>query len=81
MCRRITSNIVELFIIRCQYDALIFQFTEIENLDVIYGQPQRRQPIVGLNVKNHYSYLEFTETLIQEFAHVLVTLDDEDHGV
>lgn len=81
MCRRIISNLVELFIFRCQYDALIFQFTEIEDLDVTHGQPQRRQAIVRLNVKNHNSYLEFTDTLIHEFAHGLGTMEDEDHGL
>lgn len=36
---------------------------------------------MGLRLKNYNSYLEFTDTVIHEFVHVLETMDDEDHGV
>lgn len=56
VCRRIISDLIEFFISyfgrrRCHYDALIFQFTEIEDLGVTHRQPERRQAIVGLNLK------------------------------
>lgn len=86
VCRRIISDLIEFFISyfgrrRCHYDALIFQFTEIEDLGVTHRLPERRQAIVGLNLKNHDSYLEFTDTVIHEFTHVLETMNDDDHGV
>lgn len=86
VCRRIISDLEEFFVSyfgshRCQYDALIFQFTEIEDLGVTHRQPERRQAIVRLSLKNHNSYLEFTDTVIHEFTHVLETMNDEDHGV
>lgn len=54
VCRRIISDLIEFVISyfgrrRCHYDALIFKFTEIEDLGVTHRQPERRQAIVGLN--------------------------------
>lgn len=85
LCRRIISDLIDIFISyfgrrRCQYDTLIFQFIEIEDLGVTHRQPERRQAIVGLNLKNHDSYLEFIDTVIHKFANVLETMDDEDQG-
>lgn len=86
VCRRIISDLIEFFISyfgrrRCQYDVLIFQVSEIEDLGVTHRQHERREAIVRLSLKSHNSYLDFIDTVIHEFAHVLETMDDEDHGV
>lgn len=57
------------------------KFTKIDDLGVTLRQPHRRRAIVGLDVRIHNSYLKFIDTVIHKFAHVLETMDDEDHGV
>lgn len=51
------------------------QFIKFKNFGIAYRPPHFRLAVMDLNIKDRYSYLDFTDTVVHEFAYVLETME------